>query len=186
MCHVFKQGLVLGKRAEQLLSAVPGPGQVIQRQAQIEFLAQALSVVGLQNAPMVQELLGQVVMLIGDGNVNALLQPGRVGLRVLELIEFIEEHLRGLLASAVSQQAVKRQLGKLALLSRLLAVFFQLQIDIRRQPRFFASQMPLSSRLQRLCPQAGITLGNFGEDPGCHLGCLQRQRQTGKILQLRQ
>ncbi|MNP78774.1 hypothetical protein D3C76_1764700 [compost metagenome] len=51
-------------------------------------------------------------------DIDALLQPGRIGWRILQLTEFIDKYLRCLLTTTVRQQTIERQLGKLTTFDR--------------------------------------------------------------------
>src|SRR5690606_13893719 len=116
----------------------------------------------------------------------ALLQPGRVGVRVLELVQFIGEHLRRLFATVGGQQTVERQLRVCAALGQVIFVVLELQINIRRPPRLLTRQIPLRGGHERRTTLLRIAPGNVFKDSGGESRCLQRQRQPRQFLQLRQ
>ena len=70
---------------QQLLPHTPGAVLIAKRQAQAELLAQRGKVARLQGAPLLEQRLRFLQLVMGDGRFNALFQPMRIADRIVEL-----------------------------------------------------------------------------------------------------
>ena len=184
--HLLQQLRILRGFLKQLLAAFPGTRQVIKRQPHVEVLNQNLRVVRLQHAPLGQDALRQIKALALHRDGQALLQPGRIGVRVLEPVQFVGKHLRRLFAPVGRQQSIEGQLRVFTALGDEVLVVLELQINVRRTPRLLTRQIPLRGSHQRRPTLLGIAPGDVFKDASGERRCLQRQRQAGQLLQLRQ
>ena len=88
----------------------------------MELLQRDTRVIRFQGMPLLKHTLCELELLGRHRNVDALLQPRDVGLRVREHRQLVGKHLCSLLVTTGREQTVERQLRVLTLLARLLGV----------------------------------------------------------------
>ena len=184
--HLLQQWLLFGESIDQLFADAPGTVQIVHAQSQAEILAQCQWVIRLQHPPFLDEPLGQVIALDTDRDIDALLDPGPIGLRVLECVQLIGEHLHGLITVVGRQQAIERQACVVMPLVRLLTVALELQIDLRGACRIAAGHVPLGCGFEGRRALRRIAVGDLFEHRSGKPWRLEIQRQLGQGLQLRQ
>lgn len=109
----------------------------------------------MQDAPLLQEALRQIEAFARDRHIDALLHPSRIGLWIDQPVDFIGEHLHGLVALPGSQEAVERQLRVFTAFGRLFGGLFQRQVNLGGTSRLLASQVPLRGRLEGIARCCG-------------------------------